>query len=402
MLIRYYRQNYLIGLDKVKFLMKIIYIANSIVPSTSANSIHVMKMCEAFTINNIDIELILPNFQEHGLMNDEYVFYGIKNKFKITRNRLVNKSPNGFLNYIFSLTSVVYAIFIGCDLIFTRNPLVSFFCIIFGRKHILEMHDRVASVSRLLSKLLKLLKLFNSNKLLQLIVISKPLQDLYLNEFSIKHDKIIVLPDGVTYENFIKVNQRSFFTDKNIQIGYFGSLWPGKGIDKIISLANIYQNCNFNIYGANEKQIKDYKDKISSFGINNITFFGYLPNKNIPKQMCKHDILLMPNQTKMFTRGSKSNIADFTSPLKMFEYMASGRIIVSSDLLVLREVLNETNSFLVVPDNLQQWIETIEYIILNKDIAIKRASQAKKDVMAYTWDVRVKKILGVLNVKYKN
>ena len=86
----------------------------------------------------------------------------------------------------------------------------------------------------------------------------------------------------------------------------------------------------------------------------------------------------------------------------MFEYMASGRIIVSSDLLVLREVLNETNSFLVVPDNLQQWIETIEYIILNKDIAIKRASQAKKDVMAYTWDVRVKKILGVLNVKYKN
>ena len=227
MLIRYYRQNYLIGLDKVKFLMKIIYIANSIVPSTRANSIHVMKMCEAFTINNIDIELILPNFQEHGLMNDEYVFYGIKNEFKITRNRLVNKSPNGFLNYIFSLTSVVYAIFIGCDLIFTRNPLVSFFCIIFGRKHILEMHD---------------------NKLLQLIVISKPLQDLYLNEFSIKHDKIIVLPDGVTYENFIKVNQRSFFTDKNIQIGYFGSLWPGKGIDKIISLANIYQNCKFNIF----------------------------------------------------------------------------------------------------------------------------------------------------------
>ncbi|MCP4937118.1 MAG: glycosyltransferase family 4 protein [bacterium] len=43
------------------------------------------------------------------------------------------------------------------------------------------------------------------------------------------------------------------------------------------------------------------------------------------------------------------------SPLKMFEYLAMGRLLISSDLPVLREVLNEDVAMLCQPENLWQW-----------------------------------------------
>ena len=79
--------------------------------------------------------------------------------------------------------------------------------------------------------------------------------------------------------------------------------------------------------------------------------------------------------------------------MKMFEYMASGKVIVSSDLPVLREILNEDNSYLVDPENITEWINVINHILQNKEEAIKKAKKAKEDVKNFTWSKRVKKIL---------
>ena len=41
--------------------MRILYISNSIIPSRTANSIHVMKMCQAMADNGHEVILIAPN-----------------------------------------------------------------------------------------------------------------------------------------------------------------------------------------------------------------------------------------------------------------------------------------------------------------------------------------------------
>mgnify|MGYP001195289087 FL=1 len=41
--------------------MKILYISNSIIPSRTANSIHVMKMCQAFADNGHEVILLAPD-----------------------------------------------------------------------------------------------------------------------------------------------------------------------------------------------------------------------------------------------------------------------------------------------------------------------------------------------------
>ena len=63
--------------------MKIAYIVDSIIPSHTANSIHVMKMAEAFKRNGEDVTLIAPSFSNRDESKDSNDIYGIKDRFEI-------------------------------------------------------------------------------------------------------------------------------------------------------------------------------------------------------------------------------------------------------------------------------------------------------------------------------
>ena len=80
--------------------------------------------------------------------------------------------------------------------------------------------------------------------------------------------------------------------------------------------------------------------------------------------------------------------------MKLFEYMASGRPILSSNLPVFREVLNQNNSILLNPDDVDQWVENIEELNSDPDTYTRLAIQAKHDVQQYTWEARAKRILS--------
>ena len=84
------------------------------------------------------------------------------------------------------------------------------------------------------------------------------------------------------------------------------------------------------------------------------------------------------------------------SPLKMFEYMASGRPIIASDLPVLREVLeHERNAILVAPDDINGWVRSIQYLADDEKVRERLAHQASIDLkQSYTWEKRAQKVLA--------
>lgn len=372
--------------------MKLIYVANSTIPSTSANSVHAMKMCEGFKKNEIDVELVLPN---NNSLNNEFEYYGITNIFTIQRLKSISSNPIGYKNYLFSLLVIIkYILFKKDIVIMSKNFFVCFLGIILKQKVIFEVHGRLSGITL---KLFKFFNAFNSKYIVKYIVISSPLKKIYINEFGVEEEKILVLPDGVTYENFEPFNGTVTLNSLSFNIGYVGSLWKGKGIEIIISIARELPFHKFNIYGGEKRQILLLKQEIEHLNINNVFFYGHIANCEVPNVLCKQDILLMPNQKEIFARGMKENIAEFTSPLKMFEYMASGRVIISSDMAVLREILNENNSFLVPSDDVEVWIQTIKNIENNRELARQIALKAKEDVQNYTWQKRAKKIIEVIN-----
>ena len=89
----------------------------------------------------------------------------------------------------------------------------------------------------------------------------------------------------------------------------------------------------------------------------------------------------------------------YTSPMKMFEYMASQKPIVASELPSFKEVLNQENCIFVEPDNPEAMAIGIKKALNDAELSKRISEQAFKDVQKYTWDNRVRKILEFICVE---
>jgi glycosyltransferase involved in cell wall biosynthesis len=81
--------------------------------------------------------------------------------------------------------------------------------------------------------------------------------------------------------------------------------------------------------------------------------------------------------------------------MKMFEYMASGRAIISADLPSIREVLNEANAVLCEPGEIGNWRLAIESLLADEPRRLALAAQARRDVDAkrLTWVKREGRVM---------
>ena len=106
----------------------------------------------------------------------------------------------------------------------------------------------------------------------------------------------------------------------------------------------------------------------------------------MPLSLKSADVLVLPNSNR-----EKLSRA-YTSPMKLFEYMASGRPIVASDVPSLREILDETNCYFFTPDDPESLAQVVITTINNPE-AQKKADKARKDVEKYSWDKRAVAIM---------
>ena len=226
------------------------------------------------------------------------------------------------------------------------------------------------------------LNFINSYYITKIILISKSLSK---NFPSLKKNKTLVLHDAVNIKNFryTKNNKRI----KNFT--YVGSFYKGKGIELIYKLAEKFKKINFNIYGDPLRMIKDIPI--------NVKIHGYIDYKKVPYALAKSDILLLPNADLQFGRGN-INIANYNSPLKMFDYLASGKIILASRRDGICEVLKHNyNAIIVNKYNLSSWTNEIKKIMNKKYNLIKLKKNSLKTAKRHTWDKRVDRILNITN-----
>jgi glycosyltransferase involved in cell wall biosynthesis len=107
------------------------------------------------------------------------------------------------------------------------------------------------------------------------------------------------------------------------------------------------------------------------------------------------DVLLMPYQESVFIGVPGHDTARWMSPMKMFEYMATGVPIISSDLPVLQEVLeNEKNALLVSPSRSDEWISALDRLLSDKELARSLGTCAHEDYKSkHTWLIRAERLL---------
>jgi glycosyltransferase involved in cell wall biosynthesis len=356
--------------------MKITYIAETSLTNKSAYTHHVLKMCDAFCKKN-DVQLILP-YADNNLNLKK-----IKKNFLLTAKKnilvksILNFKINNFLyRIIFGYKAAIYLKSNNSEIIISRSFITSFFLCFFKINHFLEIHSEFKGLTRFL---MINLNYINSKYILKTILISKTLS----RKFSIINKKnFLILHDAVDIKNFrYKKN-----SNKIKSVTYVGSFHEGKGIELILELAKNFKKLKFNIYGEPLRNI---------YGISkNVKIRGHINYKKVPYVLANSDILLLPSADVQYGRSRSVNVTNYNSPLKMFDYLAAGKIILSSKRDGICEVLKHNyNSIIVDKYDLKTWIKTTNDILNNKYNLPKLRRNSIITAEKHTWNKRVVKIL---------
>ncbi len=355
---------------------KIYYIAELNLPNKSAYSIHVMKMCEAFSKLNFDINLFVINSKNIDQINKKY---NINYKFKIFSIFDNSILLNFVLRIIFSLRILFKKKFEKESLFLSRSIIFSLLACLFKKKIILELHHEITGFSKIMFLIFKNLNLIKD---LKYIFLSKNLTQIY----KIKKKNYIVLDDAVDLRNFKNKTSKKL---KNTCV-YIGSFFEGKGIEQIFRLAKLNKKIFFHIYGE-KKYLRNHNNA------KNVRIFDYVNYSKIPVVLSRYKVALMPYQFKVKGRSSIW-LEKYMSPLKMFDYLAAKMIIIASDLDVYKHILkNNFNCKLVEVNNDKKWSEALNMIFENKRINNSLMKNAYKTAQKYTWDKRCQKIIHFSN-----
>ena len=368
--------------------MKIHYLATSNIPSKTANSLQIIKMCEAFSLIGNNISLIIPNLNCINKPIGSY--YDLKKKINIHKVGKKMKFISGINHLLLPLKIIKKSYELGSDLIITRNLLICLILIILKKKHIFEIHDDLQSSGKILSKIFKYLNLLNSSILIKVIFITKNLKNFIKNKYNYKNNNFLILPDATD----IKSNTKNIkFKNKKIKkIGYFGSIYDSRGIQLIIKLSQIDIKNKYYIYGGSKKEISKIKKNNSK----NLNIHPQISYRDVKKKINKMDILLMPYTNRSTFSGDYGNIIDFMSPMKMFDYLGAGKVIISSEIRVLKEILKNNYNSILVKDylNVLSWKKVIEKIDLSSSFVKKLCNNAEYTGQKYNWIDRAKKIIN--------
>lgn len=374
--------------------LRVIYVGSPELFSKGASAIHIMKMCQAMMRLGVETELLIPSNRNRTQL---FEYYGVESEFKITSfpyfsNTSLRNIIHGFLAafYIKFFRSNRY------DVVVTRNIVFTYLATKFF--HIPTVYDAHHPLVKGGSFLFNSFK--NSKYLRRFSTNSTGLSEIYLDQ-GLPKDKLVVAHNGVELERFqdapSKLQCRENLglpLDKKI-VCYAGNIYEGRGIEQLIEVAQKLNDILFLIVGGLDEDVDRYRSIAQSKGAQNLELVGFVPHKNVPLYLLASDILVMPYTSKMTIKGG-TKAEQFTSPIKLFEYMAAARPIIATSIVSVKEVLeDELNSILVPPDSADAICEGLEKVLSDDNLSERIAAKAGDEINQYTWEERAKKLLDI-------
>jgi len=364
---------------------RIVAIAGATIPSDTANSLQVMKACQALTQLGHDVTLLVPGSTSTSV--DLRAHYGLQTEFPI--EWLTSSSRRRFTWDAFRRARACKA-----DVIYSWFPQSAVFGLLSRLPVVFEIHIQPTGLfgpawHRAFASL-------PGRK--RLVSITRALVNILERDFNIRFpaEEVVIAPNGVDLERFAAppdpvAARRQIGLREAPTVMCTGHLYAGRGADLFLALAQSLPQVHFVWVGGRPEDIAAWKPRAHS---DNVTFTGFIPNRDLPLYQAAADVLLMPYSRSIMGSSGTADSAAVASPMKMFEYMASGRAIVTADLPVIREVLNESNAVFCKPDEVEEWRTALAALLADQAQRIELGDQARQDVQRYTWLSRAENILN--------
>ena len=377
--------------------MRIAAITNSRIPSLTANSIQAMKVCQALSTLGHTVRLFAPRETDEVAPEALRKHYGLR----VAPNLELLPSIRGLKRFDFIFHAQRAARRFDADLIYTWLPQSAVLALWRGLPVILEMHADVTG--RLGPWWLR--QFWKTRGRKRMTVTARALQTALERSAGFiipeggdfEKEAVMIAPNGVDlerYENLPSPSnaRRQLNLKEGLTVGFTGHIYPGRGADLLFELAKQIPQVYFLWVGGTPELVSYWQEQLNRNALTNVTMTGFIEHSRIPLYQAASDVLLMPYD-RSISASSGQDIAEVINPMKMFEYMASGRAIVSADLSVIREVLNEKNAVFCEPGNVNAWRSAIESLLSDEIRRMALGAQARKDSERYTWTERARHIL---------
>ena len=329
------------------------------------------------------VELAVPD-RATPIDEDAFSYYGAERVFSITPLKVrdwAGRSRAGFLlsSLSFARLAARHAKAHAPDVIYSRDKVVLIALRFLSDAPLAwEVHGREpAWAVRLMKKA-------------RIIAITGGIKD-ELARQGVPDERIVVAHDGIDLRSFAHAipkeeSRRRLNLPPGKKIAmYIGRLDGWKGTDTLLEASVLLPGeAQVVMIGGEPAHVQALKAKYPG-----VVFLGFLPYRDIALNEAAADVLVLPNTARDITS------LRYTSPLKLFSYMASGVPMVVSDLPSLREVVSEDEAFFFEPDNAQALALAITEALSAPDAPV-RARGAKEKVAEYTWDKRAERIINFL------
>lgn len=176
-------------------------------------------------------------------------------------------------------------------------------------------------------------------------------------------------------------------------IVYAGSLFGWKGAQDLVASAQHLPGCHITIIGGDKDGIESLQANVGEHGAS-VAFLGHLSNREVMNKLSHACIAVLPNR--------KGSVSEFTSPLKLFEYMAAGCAIVVSDLPVFHEILGPDDAAWFTPGNAKDLAASIRRLVEEPKRAEEMGLRMQEMAKSYTWNARAQKLVRLFHTLQKN
>ncbi|MEU6114451.1 glycosyltransferase family 4 protein [Streptomyces sp. NPDC047117] len=368
--------------------MRIAYLHSGSIPSIYANGVHVMRMCDAFT--DAGHEVVLYALPGATPVEDVHGYYGTRNRFGVRTAAQSHLPGLGVWSRALRVRTDLRRQG-PPDLLYGRDLRALLACSdlapLVYETHLLWSSPVVRGLERLLLR---------SSNLRRVVFVSQALADDYRAAFSgidsLRGADLVTAHDGADPVPDTGPVAQLPGRAGALRIGYVGHLYPGRGIDVILGLAERLSEADFHIVGGTSTDQEHWQSRSR---LPHVHFHGHLPPALLGSYYRAFDIVLAPYQRKAYCAGGVGEISRWVSPMKLFEYMAYGKAVIASDLPVLREVLTDgVNCLLCPPDSPEAWAAAVKRLGEDPDLRIALGNEARRRLLHHhTWRARAEQVL---------
>lgn len=388
--------------------MKIIYITNARIPTEKAHGLATIKICEAFARAGADVMLVIP-WRRNQISEDPFSYYSAERNFRIKKLPSIDFLWLGigervfFIIQLFSFSLMAASWFflryflwgkLRGVVIFSHDHIPLYFSSFIAPSIFYDIHDYPQNnffYRRVLEKSIGC------------AVQTKRKIDSLEKDFGVSRKKIVYWPNGTDVARFDmalskkEARERLGLPIEKKLVVYTGQLFLGRGADTLMETGKFLSGDTVvYIVGGIREDVKIFKERSLEQKIMNVVLVGQRPWAEMPIWLKAADVLVLPHSGLAHSVGTKEVSLYYISPMKLFEYIASGRPIVASNIPSIREIVDETMVFFALSDDPHSFSKAINQVFADINEAGRRAENARKESHKYTWDARAEKILETI------